>query len=167
MWRLEPEGEAEKPESHSFVEREAEGVSVNPEGESNHEQTRAKITRREGEDQVKMERKADRNAPGEKGEEIRSPKKKVIRVESEETQDYVRESFELERGWTRRKKFRAKRDQHPAEAHVSGVTIGCSGKALSFWQFASVVIKEGEESYTTNLCQQCYNKILVAQGDKS
>ena len=29
----------------------------------------------------------------------------------------------------------------------------CSEKTLSFWQLASVVIKEGEESYTTNLCQ--------------
>ena len=31
------------------------------------------------------------------------------------------------------------------------------------WQFASVVIEEGEKSYTTNVC---YNKILVAKGDK-
>ena len=42
----------------------------------------------------------------------------------------------------------------------------CSEKALSFWQFASVVIEEGEESYTTNLCQQRCNTILVAEGDK-
>ena len=26
----------------------------------------------------------------------------------------------------------------------------CSEKTLSFWQLASVVIKEGDESYTTN-----------------
>ena len=39
-------------------------------------------------------------------------------------------------------------------------------RTLSFWQFASVVIKEGEESYTTNSCQQFYNKSLVARGDK-
>ena len=41
-----------------------------------------------------------------------------------------------------------------------------SEKTLSFWQLASVVIKEGEESDTTNLCQQCYNEYLVARGDK-
>ena len=35
-------------------------------------------------------------------------------------------------------------------------------KTVSFWQFASVVIKEGEESYTTNVCQQCYNDSMVA-----
>ena len=39
----------------------------------------------------------------------------------------------------------------------------CSEKPLSFWQFASVVRKEGEESCTNNLCQQCYNKSLNAR----
>ena len=41
----------------------------------------------------------------------------------------------------------------------------CGEKTLSFWQLASVVIKGGEESYATNLCQQCYNKYLEAKGD--
>ena len=41
----------------------------------------------------------------------------------------------------------------------------CSEKTLSFWQFASVVMKEGEESNTTNLCQHCYNEPLVARKD--
>ena len=41
----------------------------------------------------------------------------------------------------------------------------CSEDALSFWQFASVVVEEGEESYTADLCQQCYNKHLMAKGD--
>ena len=72
VWRLEPEGEAEKPEV-TVLWNEAEGVSVNAEGESHHKQTRAKITRREREDQAKMERQADRKAPGEGGEEIQSP----------------------------------------------------------------------------------------------
>ena len=31
----------------------------------------------------------------------------------------------------------------------------CSEKTLSFWQLASVVIQEGEESYTTDICQKC------------
>ena len=42
----------------------------------------------------------------------------------------------------------------------------CSEKTNSFWQSASVVMKEGEESYTTILCQQRYNKSLEAKGDK-
>ena len=69
---------------------EAEGVFVNTEGES-HQQTRVKITRREREDQVKMERKADRYALGD------SQRKNVIRVECEETQDYVREPLNVSR----------------------------------------------------------------------
>ena len=51
------------------------GVSVNPEGESRHRHARAKT----------------------EGEEIQSRKRKVIRVESEETQDYVTESLNLSR----------------------------------------------------------------------
>ena len=35
----------------------------------------------------------------------------------------------------------------------------CSEKTLSFWQSASVVIKEGEESYTTNLCQKMLQRV--------
>ena len=55
---------------------------------------------------------------GEKDEEIESPKRKVIRAESEETQDYVRESLNLSRDECRRNEFCAKRDQHPTKAHV-------------------------------------------------
>ena len=61
-WRLERDGEAEKLEV-TVLWNEAEGVSVNPEGESHHEQSRAKVTRREREDQAKIGRKVDRNAP--------------------------------------------------------------------------------------------------------
>ena len=42
----------------------------------------------------------------------------------------------------------------------------CSEKTLAFWQLASVVIKEGEESYTNNLCQKRYNESLKANGDE-
>ena len=41
----------------------------------------------------------------------------------------------------------------------------CNDKAVSFWQFASVVVEEGAESDTANLCQQCYNKNLMAKGE--
>ena len=58
---------------------------MNPGGEGHREQAQAKSSRRE------------REAPGEEGEEVRDPKRKVIRVESEETQDYVKESLDLSR----------------------------------------------------------------------
>ena len=63
---------------------------MNPEGESCHGQVRAKITRKERENQTKMEEKADGKAPRDESAEIQSAKRKVNRVESEETQDYER-----------------------------------------------------------------------------
>ena len=41
----------------------------------------------------------------------------------------------------------------------------CSVKNLSFWQLASVVIKEGE-SCTTNSRQKCFNESRKAKGDE-
>ena len=60
-----------------------EGAPVNPDGESRNKRVKAKSSRRESE------------APGEEGEEVKSPKRQVIRVESDETQDYVREAKDL------------------------------------------------------------------------
>ena len=42
----------------------------------------------------------------------------------------------------------------------------CGEKTLSYWQLASVVVHEGEEAYTTNLCQKCFNKHLQANGEE-
>ena len=42
----------------------------------------------------------------------------------------------------------------------------CSEKTLSCWQPASVVVNEGDEAYTTNLCQKCFNKHLQAKGEE-
>ena len=96
MWRLELEGGAETREV-TVLWNGAEGVSGNPEGESRHEQTLAKIPRRERESQAQRKERSIAMAPSEEGEEIQSPKRKVIRVESEETQDYVSESLNLSR----------------------------------------------------------------------
>ena len=56
MWRLEPEGEAEKPEAIG-LESEVKGVSVNPEGDSHLRPARAKMARKERENQTQMEKK--------------------------------------------------------------------------------------------------------------
>ena len=77
MWRLESEGETETPETKVLRSE------VGPDGESRHERVQAKSSRRESE------------PLGEEGEEVRSPNRKVIRVESEETHDYVREAKDL------------------------------------------------------------------------
>ena len=41
----------------------------------------------------------------------------------------------------------------------------CSEKAISYWQFASVVVEEGGEARTINLRQQCYSERQVQQGE--
>ena len=69
-------GEADTPETKFFSDG-MEGVHVDPDGEGRHEREQVKSSRRESE------------APGEDGEEVQSPKRNVILVESEETQDCV------------------------------------------------------------------------------
>ena len=94
VWRLEPEGEAERPDAR-VPGNGVEGVSVTPEGQGRHGKVRAKITRKETETQTIMEEKVGGMAPSDQGAEVQSPKRKVIRVGREETQDYVRDSLNL------------------------------------------------------------------------
>ena len=97
-WRLEPEGEAEVPEI-IIVSDAVEGTFVDLDGENRREQVEAKLSRR-GREMLN------------EGEETRS------RVESEETQDYVREakSTECEE---EEEDFRTERGECSAEAFVS------------------------------------------------
>ena len=89
VWRLEPEEKAEKPEATGLWS-EVKGDSVNPEGESRPRHVWAKMARKERDNQKRVEKKVSEKAPWEEGAEVQSPKSKVIRVESEETQDHVR-----------------------------------------------------------------------------
>ena len=82
-WRLELEGEAEVLQI-IVVSDAVEGTFVDLEGESRSEQVEARLSRREIE------------APIEERGEVKSPKRKVIGVEPEETQDYVREAKSTE-----------------------------------------------------------------------
>ena len=43
------------------------------------------------------------------------------------------------------------------------MTISAAKITLSFCQLASVVVQEGEESHTTNVCQKCWNDSLHDQ----
>ena len=56
----------------------------------------------------------------------------MARVESEETQDDVREALDLSRERAEEIKFRVKRDQHPTERLMFWCDNRCSDKALSF-----------------------------------
>ena len=85
-------------------------------------------------------------------------------MESEETQDCVR-AYDLNHEESEEISFVPSAISVPQKTLLS-CDNRCIEKTLSFWQCASVVIKEGEESYTTNLCQQCHNDSLVAKGNK-
>ena len=152
-WRLEPEGEAKVPEI-ILVSDAVEGTFADLDGESRRAQVEAKNSRR------------GREAPGEGSEDIKSPKRKVIRVESEETQDHVREAKSTECEEEEERTFVRSAVSVPLQP-LFRCDNQCSEKTLSYWQVASVVVNEGNEAYTTNLCQKCFNKHLQAKGEKS
>ena len=102
-WRLEPEWETETP--HVIVLwSEVEGVPENPNSEGH---------------------------PGEEGEEVKSPKRKVIRVDSEETQDHVREAMDLSQEEAEEISFVPSEISVPPKP-VFGVTIGAVKKPSVF-----------------------------------
>ena len=139
------------------------GVSVNPEGDSRHRHVRAKMARKESENQTRMYKKVNGKAPWDEGAEVQSPKRINTRVESEETQDYVRQSLNLSREDAEEISFVPTALSIP-RGPMFGSDSRCSNKALRFWQFDSVVVDDDKESYTVNVCQQCNNKRLTAQG---
>ena len=150
-WRLEPEGEAEVRES-IIVSDAVEGTSVDVNGESRLEQVEAKLSRR-GREMLN------------EGEETRSPKRKVIRVESEKTQDYVTAENSSEFEEEKERTFVPSAVCVPLKP-LFRCDKQCSEKTRSYWQLASVVLNEGGEAYTTNLCQKCWNKHLQAKGEE-
>ena len=79
-WNQKGKRRRQKPK---FLRNGVEGVPGYPDGEGRHEWVHVTSSRMESE------------APGEEGEEVKSPNRKVIRVESEETQDHVREAKDL------------------------------------------------------------------------
>ena len=83
-------------------------------------------------------------------------------MESEETQDYVREAKDMDQEEAEEISFVPSAISVPQKP-LFRCDNQCCEKTLSFWQFASVVMTEGKESYTTNLCQQCYDKSLKAK----
>ena len=142
-WRVEPEGETGMPETR--VVADGVGGIVDLNGKGHQERGQLKNHRSQS------------GVPGEEGEDVESPKRKVIRVESEETQDCVREAKSKDQEEAEELSFVPSAISVPQKL-MFRCDSQCSGKTLSFWQLASVVIKEGDESNTTNLCQKCYNE---------
>ena len=86
-------------------------------------------------------------------------------MESEETQDNVREAKGTEQEEKDERIFVPSAVSVPQKP-LFRCDNQCSEKTLSYWQLVSVVIDEGEESYTTNLCQMCFNNSLKANGEE-
>ena len=74
----------------------------------------------------------------------------MIRVESEETQDYVREERSTEFEEEEERTFIPSAVSVPLKPLIR-CDRHCSEKTLSYRQLASVVVHEGDEAYTTNL----------------
>ena len=123
-WRLEPEGETGTLETKVFWNG-VEGVHVDPNGEGRHVRGQVKNSRRQGE------------APGEEGEEIKSPKRKIIWLESEseETQDYVNDMDQEEAAEISFVPSAISFPQKPSFRCDNQ----CSEKTLRFWQLASPI----------------------------
>ena len=95
--------------------------------------------------------------------EIRSPKRKVIRVESGETQDHVRETLAITQEEAEEICFVPSALSEPRRP-IYWCDNRCSEKAVRRWRIASMVVEEGGAAHTINLCQQCCNEKLVQQG---
>ena len=80
---------------------------------------------------------------------LNTPKRNVIRVESEEEEAeeiaFVPSALGESRG------------------PIYFCDNRCS-EAVKYWQIASVVVEEGGEAHTINLCLQCYIEQMVQQG---
>ena len=86
----------------------------------------------------------------------------MIRMESEETQDHVREAQSTEYEEEEERTFVPSAVTVPIK-RMFRCDNQCSEKTFSYWQLASVVLNEGDEAHTTNLCQKCFNKHLQAK----
>ena len=90
----------------------------------------------------------------------------MIRVESEETQDHVRVAKSTEHEEEEERTFVPSAVSVPPKP-LFRCDNQCREKTLSYWQLASVVVSEGDEAKTTNLCQKCFNKHLQAKRRKN
>ena len=188
-WSVDFEGEMEKLEVGGGFSG-AEGGSMDPERKTDHWPARTVLTEEseevKGAENEKQGVEVDEVVPGmqtssnetyggtmlceveeqeEARVEVQGPKRRVIRVESEETQDYVRETLAI---------IQEEADEigsvpsvfsEPRQAHY-WCENRCIDKALSYMQIASMVIEEGGEARTINFCKLCHNAKLVQQGNQ-
>ena len=84
----------------------------------------------------------DGEAPQEESAEVQSQKRKVIRVESEETQDYVRETLAISQEAADEVCFVPSALSEP-RGPTYWCDNRCSEKAVRYWQIGPLVVEEG------------------------
>ena len=142
---------------------ETEGGSVDLKGKVGHKSARVKTAREESEKLKEAEMEVDGEVPQGESAEIQSTTRKVIRVESEETQDRVCETLAISQEEAEEMGFVQSALSEP-RGPVCWCDNRCSEKAVRYWQIASMVVEEGGEHHTIGLCQQGYNEQFVQQG---
>ena len=90
----------------------------------------------------------------------------MVHVESEETQDNLRESLATSQEEAGEIGFVPGALGEPRGVY-SWCDNRCCEKSLRFRQIASLVTEEGGDARTINLCQRWYNEKLVQQGKQS
>ena len=90
-------------------------------------------------------------------------KVKMIRVVSEETQDYVREALAISQEEADEMCFVPSALCEPRGA-IYWCDNRCSEKAIRYWQRASMVLEDGGEARTINVYKLCYSAKLEQQG---
>ena len=137
--------------------------SVDPKGKMGHRSVRTKVAREGSETPKEAEMEMAGVVPQEASVEIQSSIRQVIRVESEATQDYVRETLAISQEEAQEMGFVPSVLGEPRGV-IYWCDNRCSEEAVQYWQIASMVVEGGGEAHTINSCQQCYNEQLAQQG---
>ena len=119
---------------------------MDPEGEMNHQSDdkkaaigEAKNLEKLKDDKMEVEMEVDAGVPQGESAEVKSPRRKVIRVESEETHDYACEMLTISPEEGEHFAFVPSAHCVPRGA-ICFRDNRCSKKAVRYWQFASVVV---------------------------
>ena len=148
-WSIDLEGEVEKIEERGPWSG-IEGGSMDLKGEADHKSDRTKVARVEKDKLKEDEMEVDVDASQGESVETKSSKKKVVRVESEETQNYVCGMLATSGEEAEESAFVPSAISEPRGA-IYFFDNRCSEQAIRYWQFASVVVEEGGEGHAINL----------------
>ena len=122
-----------------------EGGSVDPKGEMGYQPPRLKAAREEREKLKEAEMEMDGEMPQEESSESQISKRKVIRAESEETQDYVRETLAISQEEAEESAFVPSAFSEP-RGPIYFCDNRCNEKAVRYWQ------QEEEEALQLVVC---------------